>query len=61
MTELAFKLDMMVEGACALIDSSINKKHIRISSGARHVSGKNIDGTQVIECSDDIGKGILSW
>jgi phosphoadenosine phosphosulfate reductase len=57
MSELAFKLDMMVEGACTLIDSGISKKHIRISSGGRHLSGKNIDGSEVIECSDDIGKG----
>lgn len=57
MSELAFKLDLMVEGACALIDSSIDKKRIRISSCGRHLSGKNIDGMEVIECSDDIGKG----
>lgn len=57
MKELAFKLDLMVEGACALIDSGISKKHIRISSGGRHLSGKTIDGREVIECSDDIGKG----
>ncbi|PWB54857.1 MAG: phosphoadenosine phosphosulfate reductase [Candidatus Methanoperedenaceae archaeon] len=57
MSELAFKLDLMVEGACALIDSGINKKIIRISSGGRHLSGKNIDGNEVIECSDDIVKG----
>ncbi len=57
MSELAFKLDLMVEGACALIDSGINKKIIRISSGGRHLSGKNIDGNEVLECSDDIVKG----
>ena len=57
MSELAFKLDLMVEGACALIDSGLNKKIIRISSGGRHLSGKNIDGNEVIESSDDIKKG----
>lgn len=111
MSELAFKLDLMVEGACALIDSGISeppsdksdgfllqrlpfgvsigvnsgssyrtvsrshldsalhnskqnypltphyKKIIRISSRGRHLSGKNIDGNEVIECSDDIVKG----
>jgi phosphoadenosine phosphosulfate reductase len=57
MKDLAFKFDLMVEGACALINSGINKKHIRISSGGRHLSGKNIDGTEVIDFSDDIIKG----
>lgn len=60
MKELAFKLDLMIEGACTLIASGINKKNkklVRISSGGRHLSGKNIDGTEVIECSDYIIKG----
>lgn len=57
MKELAFKLDLMVEGACALIASGISKKLVKISSGGRHLSGKNLDGKQVIECSDDIIKG----
>ena len=33
MKELAFKLDLMVDGACVLIDSGISKKRIKISSG----------------------------
>ena len=57
MKELAFKFDLMVEGACALIASGISKKLVKISSGGRHLSGKNLDGTQVIECSDNIIKG----
>ena len=57
MKELGFKLDLMVDGACALIDYGIRKKLVKISSGGRHLSGKNIDGTEVIECSGDIIKG----
>ncbi|CAG1003889.1 Phosphoadenosine phosphosulfate reductase [Methanosarcinales archaeon] len=57
MKELAFKLDLMVEGACAFIASGISKKLVKISSGGRHLSGKNLDGTEIIECSDDIIKG----
>ena len=54
---LCFKLDLMVEGACALIDSGIDRKFVNISSGGRHLSGKNIDGPDIIECSDDINAG----
>jgi phosphoadenosine phosphosulfate reductase len=57
MKELIFKLDLMVEGASALIESGINKKLVRISSKGRHLSGKTIDGGEVLECSDDIRKG----
>ena len=57
MKELAFKLDLMVEGASALINSGISTKLVNISSGGRHLSGKNIDGREVIECSDGIRKG----
>ncbi|HZK60989.1 MAG TPA: hypothetical protein VFC41_02855, partial [Anaerovoracaceae bacterium] len=57
MTELVFKLDLMIEGACALIDSGIQSKTVRISASGRHLSGKNIDGSEIIECSDDIKQG----
>jgi phosphoadenosine phosphosulfate reductase len=57
MKELAFKLDLMVEGSSALINSGISSKLVKISSGGRHLSGKNIDGSEVIECSEDIRKG----
>ncbi|MDO9097894.1 MAG: hypothetical protein Q7U60_07220, partial [Candidatus Methanoperedens sp.] len=57
MKELAFKLDLMVEGASALINSGMQNKLVKISSGGRHLSGKNIDGSEVLECSDDIRKG----
>ncbi len=57
MKELAFKLDFMVEGASALINSGNQNKLVKISSGGRHLSGKNIDGSDVLECSDDIRKG----
>ena len=57
MKELAFKLDLMIEGACALIDSGIEKKLVKISSKGRHLSGKTIDGSEVLEFSDDIRKG----
>ncbi|MFZ3058687.1 MAG: phosphoadenosine phosphosulfate reductase family protein [Candidatus Methanoperedens sp.] len=57
MKELAFKLDLLVEGASALINSGISSKIVKISSGGRHLSGKNIDGTEVLECSEDIRKG----
>lgn len=57
MSELVFKLDMMVEGSGALINSGINAKLIKISSSGRHLSGKTIDGSEVVENSDDIRKG----
>lgn len=57
MKELSFKLDLMIEGACALINSGIHKKLVKISSKGRHLSGKTIDGSEVLECSDDIRGG----
>jgi phosphoadenosine phosphosulfate reductase len=57
MSRLSFKLDLMIEGACALIGSSIDRKFIKIASGGRHLSGKNMEGTDIIECSDDIKAG----
>jgi len=57
MKELTFKLDLMIEGASALINSGICNKLVKISSGGRHLSGKNIDGSEVLECPDDIRKG----
>ncbi|MGB8216565.1 MAG: phosphoadenosine phosphosulfate reductase family protein [Candidatus Methanoperedens sp.] len=57
MKELTFKLDLLVEGASALINSGISSKLVTVSSGGRHLSGKNIDGSEVLECSDDIRKG----
>ncbi len=57
MKELCFKLDLMIEGAVALIQSGAQKKIVKISSGGRHLSGKNIDGSEVTECSDDVEKG----
>ncbi|MCX9014761.1 MAG: phosphoadenosine phosphosulfate reductase family protein [Candidatus Methanoperedens sp.] len=55
--ELEFKLDIMIDGALALINSGINSKTVRISSKGRHLSGKNIDGSEILECSGDIVKG----
>ncbi len=57
MRELSFKLDLMIEGARALLDSGINKKLVTISASGRHLSGKTIDGSEIFECSDDIKKG----
>ncbi|VVB87828.1 Phosphoadenosine phosphosulfate reductase [uncultured archaeon] len=57
MKDLRFKLDLMIEGAKALLESGIRKKLVKISSKGGHLSGKTIDGTEIIECSDDIGKG----
>ena len=57
MKELSFKLDLMIEGAQALIDSGLRNKLVKISSGGRHLGGKNIDGSEVLEGSDDIKKG----
>ncbi len=57
MLELAFRLDLMLEGAQALIGSGIRNKLVRISSKGGHLSGKTIDGGEVLECSDDIKKG----
>ncbi len=57
MKELAFKLDLVVEGASALIQAGIETKLVKISSKGRHLSGKTIDGGEVLECSDDIRKG----
>jgi phosphoadenosine phosphosulfate reductase len=57
MSLLSFRFDLMIEGGCALIDSYINRKLVTISSGGRHLSGKNIDGTDIIECSDNIRAG----
>ncbi|MCG2727523.1 MAG: phosphoadenosine phosphosulfate reductase family protein [Candidatus Methanoperedenaceae archaeon] len=57
MKELTFKLDLMVEGACALIQWGIRNKLVKISSQGRHLSGKTIEGNEVLECSDDIRKG----
>jgi phosphoadenosine phosphosulfate reductase len=57
MKELGFKLELMVDGALALIDSGIQEKLVKISSHGRHLSGKTIDGSEVLECSDDIKAG----
>ncbi|HLB69812.1 MAG TPA: phosphoadenosine phosphosulfate reductase family protein [Candidatus Methanoperedens sp.] len=57
MKELDFKLELMIEGAIALIDSGISRKLVRIFSHGRHLSGKTIDGGEVLECSNDIKKG----
>ncbi len=57
MKELDFKLDLMIEGGKALIDSGINKKLVKISPKGRHLSGKTIDGGEILESSDDIKKG----
>lgn len=57
MKELTFKLDLMIEGALALIDSGIHKKLVKISSQGRHLSGKTIDGSEIIGCSGDIKRG----
>ena len=55
--ELEFKLDLMIDGASALIDAGITNKTVNISSKGRHLSGKNIDGKDVLECSADISEG----
>jgi phosphoadenosine phosphosulfate reductase len=57
MKDLAFNLDLMIEGALALIDYGIPGKLVKISSQGRHLSGKTIDGSEILECSDDINKG----
>ncbi len=57
MLELAFRLDLMLEGAQALIESGILKKLVKITSKRGHLSGKTIDGGEVIACTDDIKKG----
>jgi phosphoadenosine phosphosulfate reductase len=57
MLELAFRLDLMLEGAQALIESGIMRKLVKISSKGGHLSGKTIDGSEVIDCPDDIRKG----
>ncbi|HEY9204566.1 MAG TPA: phosphoadenosine phosphosulfate reductase family protein [Candidatus Methanoperedens sp.] len=57
MKELSFKLDLMIEGAKALQDSGLKKKLVKISSSGRHLSGKTIDGGEILECSDDIAIG----
>lgn len=57
MLELVFRFDLMIEGAMALIDSGIRKKFIEISSKGGHLSGKNIDGSEIFECSEDVEKG----
>jgi len=57
MKELDFELDLMIEGASALIDYGIQKKRVKISSKGRHLSGKSIDGSEVQEFSGDIKKG----
>ena len=57
MLELAFRLDLMIEGAHALIDSGIRNIFIEISSRGGHLSGKNIDGSEISACSEDIEKG----
>jgi phosphoadenosine phosphosulfate reductase len=57
MKELCFKLELMVDGALALIDLGIRKKLVKLSSHGRHLSGKTIDGSEILECSDDIKAG----
>ncbi|NJD77943.1 MAG: 4Fe-4S dicluster domain-containing protein [Candidatus Methanoperedens sp.] len=57
MKELGFKFDLMMEGAKALQDFGLKKKLVKISASGRHLSGKTIDGSEILECSDDIGKG----
>ncbi len=57
MKELAFKLDLLGEGARALIDSGSRKKLVRISPKGGHLSGKTINGDAILDCSDDIVKG----
>ncbi len=57
MHELVFKLDLMIEGARALIDSGIRNKLVKISSRGGHLSGKTIEGSEILECPDDIKKG----
>ncbi len=56
MKELIFKLDLMIEGAKALMDSGHNKKLVKISHIGGHLSGKTIDGNDVLDCSNDIKK-----
>ncbi|MCZ7362424.1 MAG: phosphoadenosine phosphosulfate reductase, partial [Candidatus Methanoperedens sp.] len=57
MKGLVFKLDLMIDGAKALMDSGILKKQVRISSRGKHLGGKTIDGGEVLQCSIDIEKG----
>lgn len=57
MKELAFKFDLLIEGAKALLDSGVRKKVVQISSKGRHLGGKAIDGSEIIECSGDIHEG----
>ncbi len=57
MKELAFRLDLMMEGAGALIDSGVLKKLVKISSKGGHLSGKTIDGSEITGISPDIKKG----
>jgi len=57
MLELTFRLDLMLEGAQGLIESGIMKKLVKISSKGGHLSGKTIDGSEVLECPEDIRKG----
>jgi phosphoadenosine phosphosulfate reductase len=57
MKRLDFKLDLMIEGAGALISSGITSKFMKTFSRRGHLGGKTIDGKEVIECSDDIREG----
>lgn len=57
MQELAYRIDLMIEGAHALIDSGIRNKFVELSSRGGHLSGKNIDGSEILRCSEDIEKG----
>src|SRR3972149_533088 len=50
MKRLVFKLDLMIDGAKALMDSGILKKQVRISSRGKHLGGKTIDGGEVLQC-----------
>lgn len=57
MKELSFRIDLMIEGAVALINSGIRNKLVKISSKGGHLSGKTIDGKEVLEYAEDIKKG----
>ncbi|MBU4075226.1 MAG: phosphoadenosine phosphosulfate reductase family protein [Euryarchaeota archaeon] len=57
MLELVFRLDLMIEGAHALIGSGIRNKLVKICSRGGHLSGKTIEGAEILECPDDIKKG----
>jgi len=57
MFDLAFKIDLMLDGAQALIETGVLKKLVKIASGGRHLGGKNIDGSEVLECGEDIKSG----